>query len=210
MTTIPDQAKEIVVTTNTPLRFEVTRIDNSQVVLSGESGQPALWPLAGESAAIIDVGALTQTGNYRLTLADSNHSTSFEIRDDAYGDIHDAAIKAYYFNRAGMALDPAFAGQWQRPAGHPDTQAAVLDNPSDVRPSPKGWYDAGDYNKYIVNSNITVYSMLLAWEACKEQGIEYPSDQPALSYVDHTCNFASNEEAINWNAPLVYVLTALQ
>ncbi len=160
---IPGQAKEIVATTNAPLRFEVTRIDTNQVVLSGESGQPALWPLAGESAAIIDVGALTQTGNYRLTLAESNNSISFEIRDNVYGDIHDAAIKAYYFNRAGVALDPAFAGQWQRPAGHPDTQAAVLDNPSDVRPSPKGWYDAGDYNKYIVNSGISTYTLLRAY-----------------------------------------------
>ncbi|SHH31131.1 endoglucanase [Marisediminitalea aggregata] len=160
---IPDQAKEIVVTTISSQRFEVTRIDTNQVVLSGESGQPVLWPLAGESAAIIDVSALSQTGNYRLTLADSNNSISFEIRDNAYGDIHDAAIKAYYFNRAGIALDPAFAGQWQRPAGHPDTQAAVLDNPSDVRPSPKGWYDAGDYNKYIVNSGISTYTLLRAY-----------------------------------------------
>jgi len=38
----------------------------------------------------------------------------------------------------------------------------------------------------------------------------YPSVIPAKAYLDHECSFASNEIAINWNAPLVYVSGALQ
>jgi endoglucanase len=38
----------------------------------------------------------------------------------------------------------------------------------------------------------------------------YPSSLPALSYLDDVCSYASNEVAINWNAPLVYVAAALQ
>jgi endoglucanase len=38
----------------------------------------------------------------------------------------------------------------------------------------------------------------------------YASSQPALSYLDHGCSYASNEVAINWNAPLVYVSAAIQ
>lgn len=30
--------------------------------------------------------------------------------------------------------------------------------------SPGGWYDAGDYNKYIVNSGISTYTLLGAYE----------------------------------------------
>jgi endoglucanase len=37
----------------------------------------------------------------------------------------------------------------------------------------------------------------------------YPSKLPALSFIDHMCSYASNEVAINWNAPLVYVTAAL-
>jgi endoglucanase len=37
----------------------------------------------------------------------------------------------------------------------------------------------------------------------------YPSTLPALSYIDDVCSYASNEVAINWNAPLVYVSAAL-
>ena len=34
--------------------------------------------------------------------------------------------------------------------------------------SPLGWYDAGDYNKYIVNSSYSVGLMLMAYEQNKE------------------------------------------
>jgi endoglucanase len=68
-------------------------------------------------------------------------------------------------------LEPKYAGKWQRGPGHPDT--VVLIHPSvesKQHPagaqisSPKGWYDAGDYNKYIVNSGITMSSLLSAYE----------------------------------------------
>jgi endoglucanase len=38
----------------------------------------------------------------------------------------------------------------------------------------------------------------------------YPSKLPAASYVDDFCSYSTNEIAINWNAPLVYVLAGLQ
>jgi endoglucanase len=38
----------------------------------------------------------------------------------------------------------------------------------------------------------------------------YPSQKPAESYLDNSCSYASNEIAINWNAPLVYVANALE
>ncbi len=40
--------------------------------------------------------------------------------------------------------------------------------------------------------------------------VRYQSNLPALSWLDDTCSYASNEVAINWNAPLVYVAAALQ
>src|SRR5207253_3073778 len=67
--------------------------------------------------------------------------------------------------RQGRAAGPA------RRCGHADERVLVhASAASPGRPegtvisAPKGWYDAGDYNKYIVNSGITVYTMLAAWE----------------------------------------------
>jgi endoglucanase len=43
----------------------------------------------------------------------------------------------------------------------------------------------------------------------QQDGCDYSSDFPAKSYVDDWCSYASNEIAINWNAPLVYTLAAM-
>ena len=40
--------------------------------------------------------------------------------------------------------------------------------------------------------------------------LPYPSKVPAKSWLDHFCSYTTNEVAINWNAPLVYVSAALQ
>jgi endoglucanase len=40
--------------------------------------------------------------------------------------------------------------------------------------------------------------------------VPYPSNIAAKSYLDNWCSYASNEIAINWNAPLVYVSAAIQ
>jgi endoglucanase len=44
----------------------------------------------------------------------------------------------------------------------------------------------------------------------KQDGCQYPSSLPALAYSDTACSYASNEIAINWNAPLVYLAGALE
>ena len=38
----------------------------------------------------------------------------------------------------------------------------------------------------------------------------YPSSLPARSYTDNWCSYASNEIAINWNAPLVFLAVAVE
>ena len=38
----------------------------------------------------------------------------------------------------------------------------------------------------------------------------YLFKEPETSYVDSDCAYAANEIAINWNAPIVYLVNALQ
>jgi endoglucanase len=44
----------------------------------------------------------------------------------------------------------------------------------------------------------------------QQDGCTYPSDAPARSYTDVTCSYASNEIAVNWSAPLVYLAAAME
>lgn len=45
--------------------------------------------------------------------------------------------------------------------------------------------------------------------AGRQDECDYPYPEPAESYIDDWCSFSTNEIAINWNAPLVYVLGAI-
>ena len=44
----------------------------------------------------------------------------------------------------------------------------------------------------------------------KQDGCQYLFSEPETTYLDANCSYASNEIAINWNAPLVYLLNALE
>ena len=44
----------------------------------------------------------------------------------------------------------------------------------------------------------------------RQDKCNYPFIEPETAYVDHVCSYASNEIAINWNAPLVYLANALE
>ncbi len=161
----------IVETATTTGRFEVVREGDGEVVLEGELSKPAEWAPAGRSAAVADLGALVAPGRYRVRVEGLPPSNPFPVAPQAYAGLADAALKAFYFNRAGIALEAAHAGAHARAAGHPDTEveihpsAASADRPAgSVISAPRGWYDAGDYNKYVVNSGITMYTLLAAWE----------------------------------------------
>ncbi|HET6396242.1 MAG TPA: glycoside hydrolase family 9 protein [Pseudoxanthomonas sp.] len=150
--------------------FEVVD-EGGQVVLRGTLPAAARWEASGSEAAVADLSALSVPGRYRLRVDGAVASDPFAVDPQAYAGLADAALKAFYFNRAGTALAPAHAGPYARPAGHPDTEVEI--HPSAASPShpagsvvsaPKGWYDAGDYNKYVVNSGISTWTLLAAWE----------------------------------------------
>lgn len=150
-------------------RFEVVDADG-KVVLDGALGAASRWAPSGETVRVADFSALTQAGAYRVRVG-SLLSDPFTVAQDGYRALGDAALKAFYFNRSALALTPQFAGAWARPAGHPDDKVLVhASAASKARPqgtviaSPKGWYDAGDYNKYVVNSGIATYTLLAALE----------------------------------------------
>ncbi|MET0319606.1 MAG: glycoside hydrolase family 9 protein [Duganella sp.] len=145
--------------------------DGGAVVLQGALGAAAASPDSGDTVRLADFSALTAPGRYRLRVVGLPDSLPFDVGPGAYQAVNAGAIRAYYYNRAGMALDARHAGVYARAAGHPDTSVMVhASAASAARPagtiiaSPKGWYDAGDYNKYIVNSGIATYTLLAAWE----------------------------------------------
>jgi endoglucanase len=168
---LPASQKLAVVQAGSAGRFAVLDAASGRKVFEGELGAPATWDASGETVRIADFSSLRTPGTYRIQVAGLPDSAPFPVGADAYRELDAGAIRAYTLNRASIALTPAVAGAYARAAGHPDTRVEVHPSAASAkRPagtvisSPKGWYDAGDYNKYIVNSGISTYTLLAAYE----------------------------------------------
>ena len=168
---LPGAAKVATVPAVAAASFAVVEAGTGRTVLRGRLGAPARWEPAGQDVRLADFSALQAPGSYRLHVDGLPDSPPFVVADDAYAALNAAALKAYYFNRASTPLLGVHAGRWTRPAGHVDDHVLVHASAAGpgrpegtVISAPKGWYDAGDYNKYVVNSGITVYTLLAAWE----------------------------------------------
>jgi endoglucanase len=162
--------KMAVVPGNEASIFNVIDSTSQNVVFTGTLSEAATWVPADQQVMLADFSALSAEGQYALQIEGFENSVSFNISQGVYLEQHDAALKAYYFNRASTELTTEFAGQWARPLGHPDNKAVVhASAASSARPegsvitSTKGWYDAGDFNKYIVNSGISTYTLLMSY-----------------------------------------------
>jgi endoglucanase len=151
--------------------FSVIEPGTGDTVYRGNLGPLIGSRYSGLRTRKADFSAFTRTGRFAIAVPGIANSYPFEIGKGVYHGVATASLKGFYFQRASMALPEAYAGKWARAAGHPDT--SVFIHPSAVsafRPAgtviscPGGWYDAGDYNKYIVNSGITVGTLLSAYE----------------------------------------------
>jgi len=152
-------------------KFSVHAPGSKKALLKGTLSQSRRSPFSDKTTRIADFSALTQPGKYVLEVPGRGTSYPFEIKNNVHEAASKAAIKGFYFQRLSMPLLEKYAGQWARPAGNPDTDVKI--HPSAEGPgrpagtsisSPGGWLDAGDYNKYIVNSGITMGTLLSAYE----------------------------------------------
>ena len=140
-------------------------------VFAGKLKKSVKPTFGGAYTGIADFSEFKTAGKYLLYVPGSGYSYPFEIKASVHHNVAAASIKAYYFMRASIALKEKYAGKWSRAEGHPDKTVLIhASAASDGRPagiiisSPRGWYDAGDYNKYVVNSGITTSTLLSLYE----------------------------------------------
>ncbi|MEO0338728.1 MAG: glycoside hydrolase family 9 protein [Bacteroidota bacterium] len=156
----------VVVMDQTGAKFQLIDGGNS-IVLEGQLSAPKTWDLSGETVQIADFSNVKKTGTYFLLVENLGRSHSFEIKDQVFQDAYLGSIKGMYYQRMSTPLEEKHAGKWHRAMAHADDQ--VLYHPSSgksegFRVSPKGWYDAGDYNKYVVNGSFPIGQFLLLEE----------------------------------------------
>jgi len=146
--------------------FSIIDAGTQEVVFNGNLVPAGFDKTAEEYVSIADFTSLSEEGNYQLILDGKELSFQFSISSFCYREALNTVLKSYYYLRSGMALSDKNAGLWYRDAGHlGDSLLRVYDLPInssyDVR---GGWYDAGDFGKYVVNAGITCGTLMELYE----------------------------------------------
>ena len=161
----------VVVGENTGGKFYVKTPDRTKTVYTGQLSATKPGEFSKKPSRIADFSAFTKTGSYVVDIPGVGYSFAFDIKKDIHQAVATASLKGFYYQRMSTDLPEKYAGKWHRAAGHANSRALVhASAASPQRPtgtvisSIRGWFDAGDYNKYIVNSGITMGTLLSAYE----------------------------------------------
>jgi endoglucanase len=128
---------------------------------------------SGDIISIADFTPVSVTGTYYLSVVGVGTSYPFTISPTVYADSWRTMMRAFYAQRCGTAVTMGTVGgvNYHHDACH--TTGLCSDNPSIFHSSSgktgtqktlKGWHDAGDYGKYIVNSGISTGQVLWTYE----------------------------------------------
>ena len=149
--------------------------ESGKVAQEGSLGRRGECGYTGETVFAGDFSSLAVPGKYRISVKVlgegeialfEGQTRLFEISDEWIRRQLKANIKSFYFQRSGVELPLEYVGKWARPAAHRDDALEFhpIMERGGVWNAHGGWYDAGDYGKYIVNGGVSVATLLLACE----------------------------------------------
>lgn len=171
-------------------KFEIVNKETGETVFSDTlSNAVTDETISGESVYEINFDTVTKQGTYFIRIPDADLNTSaltprdkeeelktdtivsvpFNIGNDVYNEMLSDMSKYYYYQRHGIDLEEKYAGEFARKNLHPDDVAVKRwsdrDNPNaETFDISQGWYDAGDYGKYVSPAATSVENLLLAYE----------------------------------------------
>ncbi len=165
--------------------FEVRKVVDDSVAYSGiltAWNNGATDAQSGDQVWHFDFSALQEAGSYYVYDPQNGlKSYAFEVAANPYQETLKAAVKTYFYQRAGMEKLATYAGApWADAASHlgaemdDDCRAINPANPEQSDPTTSldlsgGWYDAGDFNKYVNFADGVLHELLFAYE--ENQGI---------------------------------------
>src|SRR5689334_15392638 len=198
---LPDTPKHAVWVTEDaePAPFAVHAQDGSAVL----RGWSRPWarrpePTSGQLVHRIDLTALTDVGSGYRVVVGGHRSHPFRVAADLYDGLSRDALRLFYLLRSGCPISEQRAPGYGRPAGHAgqppnrgDTAVPGWTGPDAARLYPGwrptgvfdvsgGWYDAGDYGKYVVSGGIALWQLLNLLRLLRR----HPRREPVVAEAD--------------------------
>lgn len=125
---------------------------------------------SGDAGWVIELPELP-TGTYHIVdLGTGAESPDFEISQNVYNQALKDAVRMFFHNRCGAAKSEADAGPWHDGVAFnnpgQDTECKYIYDSQDAslfRDVRGGWFDAGDYNKYVTYAERPVCNLMEAY-----------------------------------------------
>ena len=160
-----------------PAQLELREAFTSRVAFQGPItpwNGGAVHGQSGDRVWYFDFSGLTVPGEYVLFEPGSSEPMQgVRIADDVYHDVAEQAVRAFYYQRCGVAKHAAHGGN-----SHADGSPCHVGTGQDllcrsildpvggaVLDLSGGWHDAGDYNKYVTFATHTLSALLDGYEA---------------------------------------------
>ncbi len=140
------------------------------------TGSPLVWDTgnvhsqSGDSGWWFDFSSVITPGDYYIFDPTNNESSAvFEINTNVYDKLLKTASKMFFYNRCGFVKSQPYALP-----GFEDTMSFAQDeftrdvydqnNTATTKDMRGGWFDAGDYNKYVTFASGPVHQLLWAYQ----------------------------------------------
>jgi len=164
---LPTEPKVAMVAARTAIgTFVVRRFGSREIVLRGKLSAPAADTSSGDSVQTADFSSVKREGRFYVEVPGVGVSWSFAIAPNVYARAFYLALRSFYGQRCGTAVDlgPEFPG-YKHDACHTENAFHGTSGKGGVKASGnKGWHDAGDYGRYVVNSGLSTGTLLWTYE----------------------------------------------
>ncbi len=174
---------------------------------------------SGESVHKADFSKLTTPSKEIVLVVNGEASHPFRIADDIYTELKYDALAYFYQNRSGIEIKPEYVqrADLARPAGHPNETVTCF-NKTDAKGNKwpgcdfelnvsGGWYDAGDHGRYVVNSGISVWTLLNLYERSlwiKDAKVPFADGTQTIPETNNNVNDLLDE--VRWNVEFMMAM----
>jgi hypothetical protein len=126
---------------------------------------------SGEKILKANFKAVTEPGKYYITIDDENiePSLEFEINDDIYSSLLVDSSRYFYYQRQDELTEPYAEGFARDNMTPTETEAVFASDTHYPIDLSSGWYDAGDYGKYVNAAATGLSDLFWAYEMFPEQ-----------------------------------------
>lgn len=154
--------------------FQVKKVSDDTVVYKNNLTLVSEFEAvdSGEKIFKADFSQFNTPGEYYITVSDASIDASlkFKIGQDIYKELITDSARYFYYQRQGIELSEPYAEGYPREDKTPQDSIASFASgkkaPIDVS---KGWYDAGDFGKYVNAGASGLSDLFWAYETFPSQ-----------------------------------------